>query len=361
MPLSVPNKNGKNQAVNHNWLLGGGLVIPCYTLIFSLICVACTMNILFITSNRVGDAVLSTGVLDWLVRTYPSAQFTIATGPYAADLFRATPRLKSLIILRKASLNRHWLGLWRACIGTRWDIIVDLRNSLISRLLWRGKLWHHQGKTGLHKVVENARVLHLDPPPSPTIYLDQASEQQATALLPPTSDNAPMIALGPAANWACKQWPIENFTALAKHLIAPDGSYPNARIVILADTKEREQIVPLLDALPPERRLEVIGQSLPVAAACLKRCRLFIGNDSGLMHLAAAVGTPTLGLFGPGYEEIYAPWGSHAAYIRTSESRKELLARIPYPGANHPNLMQGLTVERVADKVRNLLNSGKSL
>ena len=63
------------------------------------------------------------------------------------------------------------------------------------------------------------------------------------------------------------------------------------------------------------------------------------------MHVAAAMGTPTLGLFGPGYEEIYGPWGPHCAVIRTPESREELLARLPDLQVREPNLMGGLSVE----------------
>ena len=117
------------------------------------------MKILFITSNRVGDAVLSTGVLAWLVEKYPGAQFTIACGPYAAGLFRAVPRLDRLIVLEKKTWNRHWLELWQACIGTHWDIVVDLRNSIVSRLLRTQQRAAASGSTGKHKVIENAAVL----------------------------------------------------------------------------------------------------------------------------------------------------------------------------------------------------------
>ena len=100
------------------------------------------MKILFITSNRVGDAVLSTGLLAWLVNQHPDARFTIACGPYAAGLFRAVPGLERLIVLEKKSWNRHWLALWKASIGTRWDLIVDMRDSAVSRLLWSKKRAH---------------------------------------------------------------------------------------------------------------------------------------------------------------------------------------------------------------------------
>src|SRR5690348_17210446 len=109
------------------------------------------MNILFISANRVGDAVLSTGLLAHLVKTYPDAQITIACGPYGAGLFRAVPHVRKLIILKKQSWNRHWLGLWRECAGTRWDLIVDLRNSIVSRLLRAKKRAYHHAKIGAHK------------------------------------------------------------------------------------------------------------------------------------------------------------------------------------------------------------------
>jgi hypothetical protein len=65
------------------------------------------------------------------------------------------------------------------------------------------------------------------------------------------------------------------------------------------------------------RQIDTVGRiDLLTAYACLKRVRLFIGNDSGLMHLAAAAGAPTLGLFGPSDDRLYAPWGEYARTLR---------------------------------------------
>ena len=68
---------------------------------------------------------------------------------------------------------------------------------------------------------------------------------------------------------------------------------------------------------------------LLTAYACLKRARLFIGNDSGAMHLAAAAGVPTLGLFGPSDERHYAPWGDKAAVVRGPRSFEQIRATDP--------------------------------
>src|SRR3546814_17444434 len=79
------------------------------------------------------------------------------------------------------------------------------------------------------------------------------------------------------------------------------------------------QARPVLEAAGARGVNLVERSDLLTAAACLERADFFVGNDSGLMHLAAAAGTPTLGLFGPSPEVRYRPWGPHAGYVRTPE------------------------------------------
>ncbi len=314
------------------------------------------MKILFITANRVGDAVLTTGLLSWLIDRYPDASFTIACGPYGADLFRAVPRLERLIVMKKKKWNGHWLDLWRVCIGTKWDMIVDLRNSAISRLLFRKKLAAHGKSGGRHKVVENGAVLGLSPPPDPRIWISPDAEKESDAMIP---TGVPVLALGPAANWPLKQWPVDYFICLAKALTENGGALKNAFVMILADTHERAQIEPLLKAIPDEKRIEIIGRDLQTAAACLKRARLYVGNDSGLMHLSAALGTPTLGLFGPGFPDIYGPWGPRCALATTPETRDELLAAYRTQNPPPQTLMRSLSVESALKAANALLEKTK--
>lgn len=311
------------------------------------------MRVLFITANRIGDAILSTGLLRHVVEAHPDAEITVVCGPLCVDLFRAVPGLDRIIPLQKASWNRHWLGLWWRCLPAYWDIIIDLRNTAISRLLLHGQRYgYSRSDDTQHKVVQNAAIMRLAVPPDPKIWVSEADQIEAQTLL----GDAPIIALGPSANWFPKQWPPEHFAALMRDFCA-DAELARYRFLLLAAEHERAQLTPVLEALPPERRITLIGSSLALGAACLERAALFIGNDSGLMHLAAAVGTPTLGLFGPGYEKIYGPWGAHTAYLRTPESTAELLALLPHPGAHEPNLMKTLTVERVAAEARRLLKN----
>lgn len=311
------------------------------------------MRILFITSNRLGDAVLSTGLLGHLVERYPEARLTIACGPLPAPLFRAVPGLERLIPLPKRSFARHWLSLWVACVGTRWDLVVDLRNSAVGRLVTaRRRAFHVKASRPMHKVAEIAAVLGLDPPPGPRLWLDARALEEAGRLLPDQDD--PFLAIGPTANWLGKEWPVDRFATLARRLTDPSGPLPGARVAVLAAGPERERAKPLLEALGGHA-IDLTGRTDPqTAAACLSRAALYVGNDSGLMHIAAAVGTPTVGLFGPGFPETYGPWGRRARAVTGTVPRDELLQRVAAdPDAR--GLMDGIAVEAVEKAVWTLL------
>src|SRR5256885_17144119 len=97
------------------------------------------MRILFVTATRIGDAVLSTGLLSHLIGRFPDAGLTIAAGPAAAPPFEAVPRLERLIVLQKRRWALHWLALYGQTVLRRWDLVVDLRGSALAWLLWAGE------------------------------------------------------------------------------------------------------------------------------------------------------------------------------------------------------------------------------
>ena len=274
------------------------------------------MRILFVTSNRLGDAVLSTGLLDHLIRTHADARITVACGPVAEGVFARMPKRERTIVLDKLPYRLHWLPLWAGTVGTWWDLVVDIRGSTIAWMLPTRRRAVMRRRPG-HKIAQLAAVLGLDPPPLPVAWTAAEDRARAAALLPA---GRPVIGLGPTANWLPKVWPAERFAALFRALSA------DAVPVVFAGPGEAERAMaePLLAALP--NAIDLVGRlSLPEVTACLARCALFVGNDSGLMHLAAASGAPTLGLFGPTPAEEYAPAGRHAAAaVSTSKSMQDL-------------------------------------
>ena len=301
--------------------------------------------ILFVTATRIGDAVLSTGLLRHLVDRYRDARFTIAAGPVSAPLFQGVPGLERLVALHKRSYARHWLDLYRQVAPRRWDMVVDLRGSALA---WLVRARHRRvtakGDPSTHRVVQLGRLFQLAPPPPPHLWLTAPHEIAGERLVPA---GGRLLGIGPTANWVGKQWRAERFAELALRLTAPGAALAGARIAVFAAPHERAAAAPVLDAIPPERLVDITTEpDLLSIAAALRRVALFIGNDTGLMHMAAAVGTPTLGLFGPSPIALYGPWGPHAAVASTEIPYAELCAGPNFDHRTTGTLMDSLSVDR---------------
>lgn len=273
--------------------------------------------ILFITATRIGDAVLSSGLIKLLSDQIPNARFTIVAGPLAAPLFAHVPGLDRVIVMEKGKGKGHWFKLWSQVRHKKWGLVVDLRGSATALFLRRDKraIWKKTPGEPVHKVVEAARVLKLDgEPPAPYLYITPEVEALADELL---GEGGPILAVGPAANWIGKVWPIERFAQTAAQLLDKDGPLAGGRLVILGGPEDTRMVEELRMASARGRTIDLTGKvDLLTAYACLKRASLFIGNDSGLMHIAAAAGCPTVGLFGPSDERRYGPWGDKAVAVR---------------------------------------------
>ncbi|HEY8190468.1 MAG TPA: glycosyltransferase family 9 protein [Micavibrio sp.] len=309
-------------------------------------------HILFITSNRLGDAVLSTGLLNHILRTEPDARVTVACGFLPSTLFEGYPALAEIVPFKKEKYSLHWARLWRRLAGRRWDRVIDLRNSAVSRLIpaRRRFIYGPHIDQDLHKVEQAARTMGLPCTPAPALWFTAAQRAAAERFIP---DGGPVLGIGPTANWAGKIWPAERFIALIKILTGPEGILPDARIAVFAAPGEESQALPVFESIPPERRIDMIAKADPgTAAAALARCDLYVGHDSGLMHCAAAAGTPTVGLFGPSWPHLYGPWGDHTAFVSTPETYDELIAFDGYDSKTTGSLMTTLSVESVEDGVR---------
>lgn len=281
-------------------------------------------RILFITATRIGDAILSSGLLDHVLRTHTDARVTIACGPLAAPLFRAVPGLERVIVMTKKKGGGHWLDLWRQTVTKRWDIVIDLRESATSWFLLAGKRHVKRNwpgdSTPVHRVEEAAAFLNVSPPPSPVLWLDDLAHARARALMP----DEPVLALAPAAAARFKEWAPERFAGLATALTGPGGAMAGAHVAIFGGPGDEATGRAVAAQLNKERTHDFTGQlDLLETGACLARAALFVGNDSGLMHMAAAAGTPTLGLFGPTDERVYGPWGRATASVRAGGEADE--------------------------------------
>lgn len=299
------------------------------------------MRILFITATRLGDAVLSTGLVEHLRQRHPDARFTIACGPVAEGVFARLPGRDDMLVVEKRKFDLHWAGLWATCLRP-WDLAVDLRGSAVTLMLpARRRRIMRGGRRPGHRLTHLAGVLGLAEPPAPVIWTDESDELRARALLP----CGPLyVGLGPTANWSGKIWPAARFASLFEAIAL---RHPNAVPVVFAGPGEAEarMAAPLVEALDAHAPVILAGLEIPQVAAALRRCALFVGNDSGLMHVAGAAGAPTLGLFGPSRVSEYGPTGPHT-----------LACVAPGPEGHAP--IDQLAVETVLDAALRLLRPG---
>ena len=248
------------------------------------------IRILFIGPNRIGDAVITCGVLDELVRRNPGARVTVACGPAASGVYQRMPGLERVVLVEKHKDDRHWWRLWRAVAFTRWDLVVDVKGSALAWLVWARRRVVRRRRPG-RMFEQHGAMLGFEPAPLPVAWTAAEDRARADALRPA---GRPVVALGVTANWGGKVWPPERFAALVRAL---GGVLPGVVPAVFAGPSEAERAMaaPVLAALPGSIDLRGV-LTLAEAAAFIGGCALFVGNDSGLMHLAAATGAPTVGL-----------------------------------------------------------------
>jgi lipopolysaccharide heptosyltransferase III len=308
-------------------------------------------RILFITNTRIGDAVLSTGLLGLLTDKYPTARITVVVGPLASSVFDGVPCVERVIPLRKRRYNSHWFSLYLNLLRS-WDLVVDLRGSATAWLVpTRHRRVMKRPDPMASRVVELARLVNADPPPSPRLWIQERDRQAAALLVPSGTD---FIAVAPGASSEEKRWPTERFAAMINRLTARDAVAARLAVVLLSGADERWLVDQVGDQLMERpgmgRPLIVVGETrLLVVAAILQRARLFVGNDSGLMHLAAAAGAPTVGLFGPTVAARYGPWGERTMVVHPDDGPD--LGRVGTERSWAPLPITDLTVDQVVDCV----------
>jgi ADP-heptose:LPS heptosyltransferase len=267
-------------------------------------------QILFITLSNIGDAVLTTPALEALHQCFPKAHIDLVADRRSSALFTHCPYRGRILYKDKKA---GWQGLLRLIYQLRrirYDLIVDLRTDGLAYLLRARKRLTKRGikPVGLHAVEHHMAVVapllsSTTPIPPCRVWLQAKQVQFAKAQLSQLPGNR-WLALGPGANWAPKIWPAPAFIALVN---AVKKHFDGVILVGGPHDRERGQLVAANLPLP---HVNLCGTTdLLQATAILQQASVFVGNDSGLSHLASAVGTSTFTVFGPGQPERYHPWG----------------------------------------------------
>ena len=350
-------------------------------------------RILLLRLERIGDLLMVLGPMARVRQLAPDARIDLIVGSWNLRLARLISSVDSIDTLDVPWMAREgrgasWRGLGR-CVrswrGRHYDLAInfepDIRTNLLLALsgaprrvgfisggggaaLTRGL----KAEAGAH-VADNASALvelafegsrgrRDAPDPVPTLRIPEDARRQAAELIGRLSSGGITIGIQPGAGRQIKEWDPSRFAEVGAGLARGRG----AKIVLIGSTSDRAALdavrgawprdVPLVE-LPPETDLVVL-------AAVLERLALFVTGDTGPMHLAAAVGTPVLAVFGPSLPTRYAPLSAKSRIIRIDLpcSPCNLLRRPPQRCVGHvPDCLAGIDSAQVLKAANEMLDA----
>lgn len=336
-------------------------------------------RILLTRMKFIGDVVLTTPVIRSVRNAFPDAYIAYMGDKRAVALLEHNPNVDEIIpfdFSRPTLLEQSrvaWLLRRR-----KFDLAIDLfsnpRSALLTRITGapvrvgaerkgRGKLYTVQvrddGKPKSAVAFHNQFIEAAGIAPTafrPEIFLTDDERREARIYLQwldyehsPLDLTKPLIGLHPGATWPAKRWLPERFAALADLLVAKSG----AQIILTAGPGDTEVIREV--AAKSFANVKII-QGLPLRqlAAIISQCAAYVANDNGTMHISAAVGTPTIGIFGPGEENIWFPYAAaegHRALRRDVPCHPCHLDFCNREGDGFMECMKLLTVEEVFKSV----------
>ena len=292
-------------------------------------------SVLIIKLRAVGDVLLSTVVIPNLRHAFPGARIDFLTEPPSAEILQGNPSIDDTLLFDADRMSG--VALIRTVRRRRYDLIIDLfgnpRTALVTRLSgasYRVGFRFRQRAYAYNIVVEPRggkvhntqfnldalealgihiidRSLQFSFSPEDVAYVDGFLKQGA-------EKERLLVGINTGGGWYTKRWGLAQYAALADRLIADF----NARIVLLWGPGQRSEVERLQGLMkrpafvPPATSLKQLG-------ALLRRCSFIVSNDSGPMHLAAAVGTPVLGIFGPTNPMLQGPYGPRHLTVRNED------------------------------------------
>lgn len=293
-------------------------------------------NILVIKLRYLGDVLLATPVVSQLHRAFPQARITMLVSRGTEAMLAGNPDLYDVLVADKQGL------LSEAAFGLmlrrrRYDCVIDLTDGDRAAILtwitaapvrvgfnqeqrWRGMAYTAVAAPGAqdrHRIerdLSSLRALGLAPEPGAPVLAVSSDEEdagrQVLAALGVDAEGPPLVMVQPGARYWFKAWPAERFVELADRLTAATACQ-----VLVGGSPQEQELATSLVSRMRGKAVNLAGRlSVRHYAAILKRCALFVGNDAGPMHMAAALGTPIVGLFGPSDP---AEWGPRSPQART--------------------------------------------
>lgn len=293
-------------------------------------------SVLIVLTGSLGDVVRALPLASLLGGVRPAPRVTWLVDERWAPVVEPHPAVSKVIVFPRRRTAASLTALWRALRAERYDITLDLQRILKSGIL--GALSRARRRIGFNAAdtkelnhlftTERIRPAHAR---ESKIRLYLAFVETLGLALPETldfglaglatrerlpgvlrSESAPLLGVVVGSSWPSKDWIVEGYVDLLTRVSAETPM----RSVLLGTDGQRPAADRIADALPPGRIANLVGRtSLTELAAVLAACRAAVGPDTGAGHLAAAVGTPYVGLFGPTDPRVVAPHGCEALVV----------------------------------------------
>ena len=337
-------------------------------------------RILISRMKFIGDVVLTTPVIRALREAFPSAYIAYLADKQAVSLLEGNPCLNELIPFdfSRAGLLEQPRVIRRLRKG-RFDVFIDLfcnpRTALLAlasgapvrigkEVRGRGRLYTHRilddgkPKTAVEYHYQYIKPLGVEPSHHRTeIFLTQDEKREAGIYLKwqDVDPVKPIVGLHPGATWPAKMWPAERFADLIDLLKAK----LDVQVVVTRGPGDGT-IIEKISRLAVGNAVYLKVMPLRQLAAVLSSVGVYVANDSGPMHIAAALGTKTIGIFGPGEENIWFPYCP--PYYEASAGHLALRKDVPcHPchldfcdreGEAYMECMKLLSVNEVFEEIR---------
>ena len=303
-------------------------------------------SILLIQLGDIGDVVLTLPCIRALREAYPQARIIVAVWDKAAELLEDCPWLDQVIAVAKRSRSfleelRFQIDFFRNLRNLHCDLAIDLRTGTRGAIMAflsgapqrigfyaeDGKLWRNRLFTSLLKreytpdvhvadyllcLLETFGVTAEQRIPALAVAVEK--QEKIRVLLEGTGglqDNK-IVAVQPFSLWRYKEWGKEKYVALIRWLIAEYGVI----VIVTGSGAEKDRAEEIVRACGAGCYNFAGKTSIAMYAALLQKCQFFIGVDSAGLHIAAAVGTPTVGIFGPSSPGSWAPFGEKHLVIQ---------------------------------------------
>ncbi len=302
-------------------------------------------RVLLIQLGDIGDVVLTIPTIKAIREHQPSGTLYVMVREHARELIEDCPWVDGVISVERGKENIlekffHQKGFIQTLRGKKFEAAIDLRTgtrgAVLSYLsgaqlrigryaedcrLWRNRLFTHLIKpenemeqySSIHSlnIVAHFKVGARDIDPKLTVSSEREMRTERILREEGVPTDRPLIAFHPFSRWRYKEWPTQNYIALIDHI----GSRYPVHIVITGSADERGRATDLVKETRTEAYNLAGKTTIGELAGVLKRCDLVIGIDSAAIHIAAAVGTPTVSIYGPSAPVNWAPIGEQHEVI----------------------------------------------